>query len=1574
MWWRTLSSEPQMGPCWVHVRRLVSFPLCPLFPLFALLGACQPASLEGTSTVQLMVEVSPTPPEGPLSLWEASPVSGLPLRGDPERDERWGRLPNAISVNLSDALSGEREAVALYQSEGLWRSLTALSIPAEWLSTITLDGAWLHERLGHDFAEDLSALLPADPLLYPLTGLDYRARAIPLAPPRQARYLLTPWSLLPWALSGEWVADEPGARALQPIINALSEQRVAWSALAERLGLPSGWSLVQLVAQLSAANEREALLSLGRELAFTALIHMPQVNPEVLRALSALPCIFASLSEPEELTRVISTQLNGQLNGQLNEPSALPCALPADQAWIHATPSPLSGAQEPQFILNLSASGPPEATLTLRVERLPPSPRRDQLSGLKLEAIEALRLTALGPLEGCSGEGAELRCEVSWRDAYEGQLTLLVTAYAEGGAPLGGRVLQYTLDDAPAWALTIAALGRPHLIDERGSAQAMSLRWAPLSHPTITSPSVSPPPQQLTFNHAGVASLPRVGRSPNLSVELESSPTMRAQGRASLWSPFPAPGHWRALRSGERLAASLLEPDLLSVEDLERGDPLTPPLTLLSPLQTRLAEHVSAEGLSWAARRARAAQLSAAVLTLLGGAGAPLSAEGLTTRLEALAQSPELLYELVSQTEGAEAQGWSQEERAHLRAWLCIEAAEQGAMFEPPTRAPDGEAGDPLELNAEWLDWLSLGCLLGALSAELPEPAVGLSPEALVTLIDTPMWVPGATHQGWLSHLFTRLHGYPSVAPARVTWLKGSSDAKRFESLSALEEPAHVFNEALEGRPYLISIESAIGLSSLSLQYLEAPWLTDSTTPPPTPLVSARLIDGSALSELELDYATRGCLWRLPPLSALSASWQPEQSWREATPLTDPRWRLERTLEVAEPHVDPCHVALMINAAALPEGPYLLKLSVGYAWGAQSEHTLSFTVDRQPLTASISPSDALSSLDEELLNLEGSYMTHAHFLLTDASSALGQEGRLSLAQLQLSRPARCELREPLSLSLLPPRLPARFTEGQEPFNAAALRPNSQGDATEGLAQQWNLSAQVGHEGSGRVGVSCEDSRGERATISLDLTFDQSPPQLRALWLTQASETELSALRFGENGGRAPRVGWLLYTQDPPELLRELLPSRLIDLSLDSASAEQRLIERWRGWWGEPLCSDELDARCLLAGQGPCEGALEASCLERSYPLTLHGLVYDEQWETSGHWLSLSALFSVERQPTRSYSHWAPQAEALDSGFSHIQLPLNAPWALGLWPEPPLEEAVEMTLKTSASSPAWPQPERPTSHTSLYLRSLTPPPLLEVELNQLPSLGAPIEDLSTLRSAELISAQLYNPHPDPLWLRTSPALTQLSLAGWVDRVTDTEVLSSPFTNNVTSSCLWDAERQQASLDSMIPSDERSVEALTQLLCIGLYLPLDERYTWQAELEWSLSSGGASRGAWRALLPGERLTVQLNARWSLPVYLERTLAGLAQLPPPRAQHYVYPHIFSGFFWSEPACVRCSPRLLFGRPYLRLRQLSYEADDLSADEALIWSVSVSSDPSPLQQVGDLSLFVGALPSAFSYELSDP
>ena len=787
----------------------------------------------------------------------------------------------------------------------------------------------------------------------------------------------------------------------------------------------------------------------------------------------------------------------------------------------------------------------------------------------------------------------------------------------------------------------------------------------------------------------------------------------------------------------------------------------------------------------------------------------------------------------------------------------------------------------------------------------------------------------------------------------------------------------------LIGATHLLSVEAITGLRALSLQYLEAPWLNNPTLGgAPSPYLSARLLSRAELTTMTSELPSTRCLWRRAPLSALQGAWRLDPSWRERHPLSDPRWVLSYERAPDELGEDPCHVGLLFDTASLPEGAYTVELALDQTWGARDTRVIHFTINRAPLTAQAEEIGALQLLDQAHVATRDPLSTHnhAHLMLTDPSEALEVGEAHPLSMIQLNRSARCTLASPASLSVLPPRFPARFTDTITVFSSLSLSPvNSMGEPSSEPSTRWALNGLPGDEGSLRVALSCEDERGERATLTLDLTLDFSPPRLRALWLTQADEAGLNARRVPEAGATPELLSWLLYTDEPLNLLPDLLPTQGYDLRGEEIEPSQRVIERWRGWWGAPQCSDEPPQRCLLADEGPCVDERLVSCRARTYPLTLHALLEDPEWEPEALSLSLLATGSRPNEPPRSHSSWAQELVRVGA-LSYLQLPLSAPWIEGDWPPPAEDGVTALSLHAKALSPAHPTARDHLPLPSLTLRSITPPPLLSFERHWQPD--AQLQALSALTQTELTFAQVSNPHPDPIWLQISAPLTSLQAEGDLDRVSDAEPIPPSIALGVRESCLWDAT-------DAVPFDHQIIHSVSlpsaeQLLtapCSPLPIPREEHFSWRAELEWIVGAYDGTEATeplesegWLRLAPGDRLSMSLQARWALPPLLAGTLLRLAQLPPPREQHYVLPHTFIGVFWGDSPCFGCTPEPMFGRPYRRLRSLSLTVDEPSSAEEHTWLLSVSSGPEQALEEPSSRLSLGELPTELWYELSEP
>ena len=1520
--------------------------------LLSALG-CESPRPRGDASLTLSVEV--TPPllsEGPLALWEAPPSGPLPLRGS-QQGEAQGEAQSEAQGGLWSRrgellhLTGEPFT---YQSEGLFRTLTAVELPAEELSIVGLDGAWLHSKLSDVELERALAPEPV-PLLLPLAGLDYRSAELPLTGSRRAQRSLSPWSALPWLMSATWQADDPVTRSLEPLITSLSPHRSAWSSLAERLGLESAWSLLGLLIQLQVSGEEEASQAVARELAISALVSPEPLSAEARTWLRALPCVLDRLDDPDALAQVYEQAERGLLD--------VSCALPIELVWVKATLASPHGSLGGDARVELSAESFDGRPLSLKIERLsavtPPSP----WSALSPEELSELTPHRVAPVDRCEGRGATLSCPLDWRDAEGDTLTLLASVSSEDGrVTLGGRVLRYPLPSVPAWKLDIALLSRPRVVNSALSTwRPAQLLWSPRRPSEATSEPERP--EVLPLSGAGLAELPHLGRPSPLTIELDLLTPLGESEELRLWSPFPSPGRWRPLQPSEQLRLSVGGAPLFTDDTLISAPPLPDVTLLLSPLSAREDQALSDE-----------------VLTHLGGAPSSLTSPSLTARLEALSRSPERLAELIGTPAQATSLGWSQAEVAHLRAWLCVETATQVTPNEPPTRSAEGG-----ELSATWLEWMSTGCLIGALSVDQPERAELFedlsAPEALESLVTRQLWGPERPQGAWLERLLGRAFGRHDDGALRVSLSRRSSPEGRLELLTTLDQPSSTLTTSLTGEEHLLSIEAITGLRSLSLQYLEAPWLID---PPqgsaPSPYLSARLLTGAELSSITPERPSASCLSRRAPLSALQGAWRLDPSWRERHPLSDPRWFLSYDGVAREASDDPCHVAVLFDASSLPEGAYAVELELEQTWGPRETRVARFTIDRAPLTAQAEALGALQLLDQVQVDTDDPLTTHHHaqLLLADPSEALEVGEARPFSLISLNRSARCALVMAPSLSVLPPRAPARFT-GEAPFSSLTLSAvDSMGEPSAEPSTRWALLGVPSAEGSQRLALSCDDGRGERANLTLDLTLDVSPPLLRALWLTQADETALTARRVYNTGSPPPVLSWLLYTDDLVDPLAELIPEQSYDLRGEEGEPSQRVIERWRGWWGAPQCADEPPSRCLLADEGPCVDEVLARCRARLYPLTLHALLEDPQWEPEALSLSLLATRSAPNEAPRSHSSWDQELETLGA-FSYLKLPLSAPWTEAGWAPPAEDGRTTLSLQAKALSPAHSITRDRLPMPSLSLRSITPPPLLSFERVWRPT--PQLQELSALTQTELTLAQVSNPHPDPIWLQIEAPLTSLQAEGLLDRVSSADPLSASLALEVRESCLWDPT-------GAVPIDHKIIHSSSPLTaeqlrtepCSPLPVPREERFSWRAELEWVVEGHDASDDAegWLRLATGERLTIKLQARWALPPLLAGTLLELGSLPPPRHQHYVLPHTFSGVFWGDSPCLACTPAPMFGRPYRRLNALSLTVDEPLSAEELTWRLQVSPAPDQALEEVHSRLSLGELPAELWYEVSEP
>ena len=940
------------------------------------LGCVEPELPQQSAELSCTLLVSPPFAQRSLPLWRRA-----------LEEEPWRETGAALSL-LSDEAQGslgeaqaELELEERYGRRALWRSLSALELPRAQLSMSQEELDEALERLCGGGHCELSAQRPLaprsrEPLLYPLFGLDYRSRAIPLIGERALEYRLSPWSLLTLLLSPKPYELEPARReALRPLIEALEQRVSAWVSLSERLALSGPWQLPQLMAQLAEAQERDALRALSLELALSTLSTGGVLSPEQRAWLRALPCLIEAMSAPElaTLTRALEEAERGS-----PDPS---CALPSTLAWLRVEVGP--GPQGAGRRLELSAwaesfdQRPLELSLQLlsavAAEAFTP-PHRPLLSSERRAALDELS-ASLGyeELEGCSPEresgSASLRCSLSWRGLDRDELTLLLSAQSSEGVSEereeAARLISWRFSELPSWGLTIAALSRPslsppselstELSSELSSAQGegpqLRVMELALSAPlSATSAELAPPPLagSLTLDPAGLATLELTGSAIPLSAQLALS-----EAALQLWSPFPPPGRWREPFEGERLSALISPAQLIDAPSLERleaeGEPLRDAL-LLTPLTSALDVAARARSSLYELNALEALQLadqlSESVLELLGAELSPTLNSGAEERLRALSEAPEGLAELLREGELAQAGGWSERGLAQLRVWLCFEAASAVEPHAPELLTPTSFT----RLNSEWLEWLGLGCLIAAQSLEgapleLSVSAPQLSAERLAELLSED-GLRGESHLRWLLSVLEALsqRGPPPLSLYQLT--SDGAEAELGSEALTLELGLNSLELSSSQPSTLLHLYSATGLKALSLRYLEAPWLEDdSSDTAPRPFDSARLLDERSLESwdsLTLNAIGAPCLWERPSLVNLPRQWRLDSAWRSAHPLSDPRWLIESDGARGAEEVRGCQLGLLINHSALPRGRYLIELTVEPLWAEPAHYNLRF--------------------------------------------------------------------------------------------------------------------------------------------------------------------------------------------------------------------------------------------------------------------------------------------------------------------------------------------------------------------------------------------------------------------------------------------------------------------------------------------------------------------------------------------------------------------------------------------------------------------------------------------------------
>jgi len=931
------------------------------------LGCVEPELPQQSAELSCTLLVSPPFAQRSLPLWRRA------LEGEP-----WRETGAALSLVSDEAQGSLAEAQARagleerYERRALWRSLSALELPRAQLSLSQEELDEAIERLCGGGRCELSAqrsLAPPsrEPPLYPLFGLDYRSRAIPLTGERALEYRLSPWSLLTLLLSPKPYELEPARReALRPLIEALEQRVSAWSSLSERLGLSGPWQLPQLAAQLAGAQERDALRALSVELALSTLSTGGALSPEQRAWLRALPCVIEAMSAPElsALTRALEDAERGS-----PDPS---CALPSTLAWLRVEVGPASQGAGRRLELSASAESFDQRPLELSMQLLSPvaaeaftPPHRPLLSSERRAALNQLS-ASLGyeELEGCLPEresgSASLRCSLSWRGLDRDELTLLLSAQSSEGVSEereeAARLISWRFSELPSWGLTIAALSRPSLSSpssERSSAQSegpqLSVVELALSAPlNAVSAELPPLASSLTLDPAGLATLELTGSAVPLSAQLALS-----EAPLQLWSPFPPPGRWREPLEGERLSALISPAQLLDAPSLERleaeGEPLRDAL-LLTPLTSALDVAARARSSLYELNALEALQLadqlSESVLALTGAELSSALNPGVEGRLRALSEAPEGLAELLREGDLAQAGGWSERGLAQLRVWLCFEAASALEPHAPELLTPTTFT----RLNGEWLEWLGLGCLIAAQSLEgapleLSASPPQLSAERLAELLSDDE-LRGEDHLRWL---LTVLAALSERGPPPLTLYQLTSDGAEAELGSealTLERGLNPLELSSRQGSTLLHLYSATGLKAVSLRYLEAPWLEeDSSDAAPRPFDSARLYDERSLESwdsLTLNAIGAPCLWERPSLANLPRQWRLDSAWRSAHPLSDPRWLIESAGARGAEEVRGCQLGLLINHSALPAGRYLIELAIEPLWAEPAHYNLRF--------------------------------------------------------------------------------------------------------------------------------------------------------------------------------------------------------------------------------------------------------------------------------------------------------------------------------------------------------------------------------------------------------------------------------------------------------------------------------------------------------------------------------------------------------------------------------------------------------------------------------------------------------
>lgn len=1535
------------------------------------LGACNDALPTQQASMILDLKVTPAFDQGEqvaeLSLWTTDPDPTFPLwifsdHGLPSSTS-WKALTETLHLKESTTEKNDdpisQPAHALYQAKGLWRHLTAISLPNHIFSLEGFDGTWLDDKLNLEVIDHDDLLNEPKTFLYPLPELDYRVQAISLSPQRQTQVLLSPWHLLSWLIGPDFSVSYERQTALATLIQPLLQHTNAWSTLAYELSLPQAWSLVQLIARLVIQEQTDLLQKLGRELALHTFVYtdaLDTIEPIILRG---LPCIFKSLLHSEELNRFIEQIQDGDLPEH--------CALPQDLLWIKASP----------YLWNAPFQQNP--TISIQVETLQARPMQvifeyvntmhpewARYLALDEEQYLSLRQEHITALDHCEGEGTNWSCELKWDD-FEGSSHFILVSVltADGQKWLGARLLRYPLVELPAWQINLGALARPRLVDDlNGSFRYPSLIWHSLSSDLDPFHRL-PTSQVLPMNQLGLASLSRQGRSAPLLFQVGLTEELTSHEHLELWSPYPAPGHWRSYGNLTQLEGFLSERLLL--EMLFRAPLEKEVLSFITPLSTKVTKILS--NLSSNALNPRndllefGEDLIQEILESLGGQLTLHVSPTLAQRIEAFFENPSQRSSIIKGSIDAQQLGYDRDEIAQFRAWLCLEAAEQSSP-EPEMLYVDELR---LMLKPIWLEWFSLGCLLGSLSLEHPayfDRFQALDETAVWDILSDLHFEDTSPHLVWLTQLLGALSDPPYTEPAWIE-LQQMNEDQTMQSIAVLDQEFHELGE-IQGKPHLLYVESPMGIASITIEYVDAPWLApESTIPEPTPNLSARLYDEEMLTQSNPLRSDSLCLWKHTPLDHFGGQWRLDSNWRQTHPITDPQWIFTRSQE-AMTSQNACSVAFMLDGEKLPEGAYLIRLELRLAWGGTWSRQLSFKLDRSPLHISLEAQTGFLLLDQDLSTQEEVH-THVHLGIKEPIFN-NPNDLIPIGMVRLNRPAHCELTRTPSTEQRPPLLSVHFSADQNPLSALTLTPQS----TSEPAEQWLIQGKLETEGSGRYALRCENERGEIAHLTLDVTFDSTPALLRAVWLTQVDESTLNSKRLTDLAEPLP-IAWLLFVDELP-LIERLLPEHTYNL-YDNPSSGIPPIERWRGWWGKSQCTsnNSLNAQssCLFSDEGLCMNERLQRCLKREYPLTLHALVEDEQWEVGVPALELIATLIEDHDTLTPYVTWKTKSEAYGR-LTHVQIQLKEGW-IDHWPEPSFDKLSELTLRMSVTNPLHQDTTTPFISPNLVLNTLIPPPRINIETQELPQSDL-LEDLNLLKMPSLMSTQVYNPHRDALWIKPNDMISILSLQAHLDRVEDALVVPLSISFYVFHSCLWNHDTSYIKDHLLVNATEMNIDQLTMNSCSFLNIPRTWDSHWEGRLEWVVTPHLEALDGWYRLPPKGELTLTLQSTWALPDPIDQILNSNTHLAAPRENHYVYAEDLYGFFWGENRCINCEPSLVFGVPYSRLTMLSITSENSLDQPRQTWSLDVCADLDG--QIGPTgpSSDLASIPSLLRYELNLP